>query len=181
MRLTEARLSLRSNDMNLDSIPSTPEFDRSGLLQHVLAQFKIKRDGDHGPAHWARVRLHGMKVGAKREADLLVVELFAFLHDSQRLNEYADPLHGARAAEFSASLNGRFFDLKTEQLDKLCHAIQHHSGGKVHSCATIQSCWDGDRLDLGRVGIKPHKDYLSKEAGSLIARAYKMSRGLGGL
>ncbi len=146
--------------MNLDSIPSTPEFDRSGLLQHVLAQFKIKRDGDHGPAHWARVRLHGMKVGAKREADLL---------------------HGARAAEFSASLNGRFFDLKTEQLDKLCHAIQNHSGGKVHSCATIQSCWDGDRLDLGRVGIKPHKDYLSKEAGSLIARAYKMSRGLGGL
>ena len=56
--------------------------------------------------------------------------------------------------------------------------MQHHSGGDVHTCATIQSCWDGDRLDLGRVGIKPHKDYLSEEGAKLIARAYEMSRGL---
>ena len=164
--------------MNLEDIPSTKDFDRSGLLKHVLDQFKISRDGDHGPGHWARVRLHGLKVGGVRGADLLVVELFAFLHDSQRLNEYSDPLHGARAADFAASLNGQFFDLKVEQLDKLCHAIQHHSGGDVHTCATIQSCWDGDRLDLGRVGIKPHKDYLSEEGARLIARAYKMSRGM---
>ncbi len=164
--------------MNLEDIPSTQDFDRSGLLKHVLDQLKISRDGDHGPGHWARVRLHGLKVGGVRGADLLVVELFAFLHDSQRLNEYSDRLHGARAADFAASLNGQYFDLKAEQLDKLCHAIQHHSGGDVHTCATIQSCWDGDRLDLGRVGMKPHKDYLSEEGASLIARAYKMSRGL---
>ena len=89
--------------MNLEDIPSTQDFDRSGLLKHVLDQFKISRDGDHGPGHWARVRLHGLKVGGVRGADLLVVELFAFLHDSQRLNEYSDPLHGARAADFAAS------------------------------------------------------------------------------
>ena len=164
--------------MNLEDIPSNPDFDRSGLLKYVLAQFKISRDGDHGPAHWARVRLHGLEVGSARRADLLVVELFAFLHDSQRLNEYSDRLHGARAADFAASLNGQFFDLKAEQLGKLCHAIEHHSGGDVHTCATIQSCWDGDRLDLGRVGIKPHKDYLSGEAAKLITRAYKMSQGM---
>ena len=55
-----------------------------------------------------------------------MVELFAFLHDSQMLNEYSDPRHGARAADFAASLNGQFFDLKAGQLDKLCHAMQHH-------------------------------------------------------
>ena len=109
---------------------------------------------------------------------MLVVELFAFLHDSQRLNEYSDRLHGARAAEFAASLNGRFFDLKAVQLDKLCFAMEHHSGGDVHTCATIQSCWDGDRLDLGRVGIQPHKDYLSLEAAKMIASATRMSKGL---
>ena len=103
--------------MNLEDIPSTQDFDRSGLLKHVLDQLKISRDGDHGPGHWARVRLHGLKVGGVRGAD-------------------------------------------------------------VHTCATIQSCWDGDQLDLGRVGIKPHKDYLSEEGARLIARAYKMSRGL---
>jgi uncharacterized protein len=164
--------------VNLEDTPSTQDFDRSGLLKHVLAQFKISRYGDHGPGHWARVRLHGLKVGGVRGADSLVVELFAFLHDSQRLNEYSDPLHGARAADFAASLNRQFFDLKAGQLDKLCHAMKNHSGGDVHTCATIQSCWDGDRLDLGRVGMKPHKDYLSEEGARLIARAYKMSRGL---
>jgi hypothetical protein len=41
--------------MNLEDIPSTQDFDRSGLLEHVLDQFKISRDGDHGPGHWARV------------------------------------------------------------------------------------------------------------------------------
>ena len=164
--------------MDLEVFHSTPEFDRLGLVKHVLEQFKISRDGDHGPGHWARVRLNGLKVGSMRGADLLVIELFAFLHDSQRLNEFSDRHHGARAAEFAASLNGQFFNLRGEQLDKLCHAICNHSGGDVHTCTTIQSCWDGDRLDLGRVGIKPHKDYLSVEAASLITSAYKMSRGV---
>jgi hypothetical protein len=31
--------------MNLEDIPSTQDFDRSGLLKHVLAQLKISRDG----------------------------------------------------------------------------------------------------------------------------------------
>ena len=47
----------------------------------------------------------------------------------------------------------------------------------MHTCATIQSCWDGDRLDLVRVGIKPHKVNLSDDGARLIARAYKMDRG----
>ncbi len=49
---------------------------------------------------------------------------------------------------------------------------------EINHCGTIQSFWDGDRLDLGWVGIKPHKYYLSEEGARLIARAYKMSRRL---
>ena len=41
--------------------------------------------------------------------------------------------------------------------------MQHHSGGDIYTCVTSQSCWDSDRLDLGRVGIKPQRDYLSDE------------------
>ena len=48
--------------MNLEDIPSTQDFDRLGLLKHVLDQLKINRDGDHGPGHWARVQLNGDKV-----------------------------------------------------------------------------------------------------------------------
>ena len=87
--------------MDLESLESTPDFDRSGLLSHILDQFKISRNGAHGPAHWARVRLHGLKLGRSRGGDVLVVELFAFIHDSQRLNVYSDRLHVSRAAEFA--------------------------------------------------------------------------------
>ena len=40
--------------------------------------------------------------------------------------------------------------------------------GDVSTDATIQTCWDADRLDLGRVGIFPSAKYLSQEAALFI-------------
>ena len=88
-----------------DGTENTPLFDRSGLLKAVLAQFRISRHGVHGPSHWARVRSHAFTVGKATGADLLVVELFAFLHDSQRENEGIDLNHGGRAADCWRRLN----------------------------------------------------------------------------
>jgi uncharacterized protein len=34
----------------------------------------------------------------------------------------------------------------------------------MHPDITIQTCWDSDRLDLGRVGITPHPRRLCTEA-----------------
>lgn len=45
----------------------------------------------------------------KEEADLLVVELFAFLHNSCRFDNYRDPLNGERGAEFSHGINEHIF------------------------------------------------------------------------
>jgi uncharacterized protein len=112
-------------------------YDRKGLLDEVLSQFRISKDGVHGPSHWARVRHHGLIVGAAVGADLLVVELFAFFHDSQRHNEFEDEFHGERAAEFAASMNHRYFDLEAAQLTKLVSAIRYHSDGDVHQCSTM--------------------------------------------
>jgi uncharacterized protein len=117
-----------------------------------------------------------MIVGKAVGADLLVVELFAFLHDSQRRNEFEDEFHGERAAEFAASMNHRYFDLEATQLTKLVSAIRSHSDGDVHQCSTIQTCWDADRLDLGRVGIKPSARYLSPIAVKQIQTAYEWSK-----
>ena len=157
------------------NFPSQNEYDRKGLLDEVLRQFRIKRHGVHGPNHWARVRHHGMTIGSQIGAELLVVELFAFLHDSQRVDEDEDPLHGERAAEFAASLNHRYFELSDSSLDKLTAAILSHSDGYIHQCPTIQTCWDADRLDLGRVGIKPRAKYLSSIAIAHVEAAYKWS------
>ena len=37
-------------------------FQRKQLLKAILDQFKISRNGVHGPAHWARARYHGLIV-----------------------------------------------------------------------------------------------------------------------
>ena len=104
-----------------------------------------------------------------------MIELFSFLHDSQRLDDRRDRGHGARASEYARALNGTFFDLNPSEISLLCKAITHHSAGKIETNVTIQSCWDADRLDLGRVGIKPSAEYLSNEAAQYIEDAYDWS------
>ncbi len=151
------------------------DYKRPQLVQYLKEQFRLEWDGIHGANHWTRVLYHSRQIGEERQADLLVVELFGFLHDSCRENDGRDPKHGERAAELAKALNTQYFDLKPKQLDTLCYAITHHSGGEVSTNATIQTCWDGDRLDLGRVGIVPSPKYLSAEAHRLIDTAFEMS------
>ena len=153
----------------------TEPYDRAGLIALIKSEFKLDCGGIHGANHWARVLHHGKTIGELRQADLLVVELFGFLHDSCRLNDGRDPQHGQRAADFAHGIQGDFFQLKPSQLDTLCFAMQHHSGGEVSTNATIQTCWDSDRLDLGRVGIKPSAQYISEEASAFIDLAYEWS------
>ena len=122
------------------------DFDRPGLIALVKSEFKLDWQGIHGANHWARVLNHGKNIGQIRKADLLVVELFGFLHDSCRLNDDKDPQHGERAADFAHGIHGDYFNLQPLQLDYLCYALRHHSGGEVSTNRTIQTCWDADRL-----------------------------------
>lgn len=151
-------------------------YDKQGMLTAIREQFKIDWHGIHGANHWARVLHHGVAIDTERSADLFVVELFAFLHDSQRHNDDEDYQHGKRAAEYARSLNTVYFELSAKRMDALCKAIEHHSSGKVHEHATIQTCWDADRLDLGRVGIKPSAKFMLQEAVKHIDEAYRWNR-----
>ena len=57
-------------------------------------------------------------------------------------------------------------------------ACREHSSGRIHADVTVQTCWDADRLDLGRVGIKPNPAYLCTEEArepKIIAAAYDRS------
>ena len=151
------------------------DFDRPGLIALIKSEFQLDWHGIHGANHWARVLNHGKNIGQIHKADLLVVELFGFLHDSCRFNDGRDPKHGERAAEFAHGIHGDFYQLSPKQLDALCYAMRHHSGGEVSTNKTIQTCWDADRLDLGRVGKKPKAQYLSKEGAKHIDSAYRWS------
>jgi uncharacterized protein len=153
------------------------DYDRSGLIDLIKTEFKLDWHGIHGANHWARVLRHGRTIGELRKADLIVVELFGFLHDSCRWSDGRDLKHGERAAEFAHGIHGDYYNLMPAQLDKLCYAMKHHSGGDVSEDATIQTCWDADRLDLGRVGIMPSTNYLSDEASMFIESAFDWSIG----
>lgn len=68
------------------------DYDRTGLIALIKSEFKLNWQGIHGANHWARVLHHGKNIGQLRGADLLVVELFSFLHDSCRWDDGRDPL-----------------------------------------------------------------------------------------
>jgi uncharacterized protein len=164
------------NDKHPLLTPAREQYDKQGMIAAIREQFRISWHGIHGANHWARVLHHGITIGTERSADLLVIELFAFLHDSQRHSDGGDYHHGRRGAEYARSLNTVYFELSAPRIDALCEAIEHHSGGKVHDHATIQTCWDADRLDLGRVSITPSPKFLSQEAVKHIDEAYRWSR-----
>jgi len=131
------------------------------LIREIRDQFRIAWHGHHGAPHWARVRHHGLYLGRELGADLQVVELFAFLHDSQRENEYTDYGHGRRASFYAATLRDRgFFEMDDAAFKLLATACNGHSDGGMDGDITVQVCWDSDRLDLGRVGIKPDPQRL---------------------
>jgi len=139
------------------------KLDLVRVLNKILEDYALPLNGDHGLAHWARVLENGLKLAEETGANVEVVSLFAVLHDSRRLNEYSDPEHGPRAAEFATELRGLFFDLDDREFRLLYRACSGHTHERTHPNITIQTCWDADRLDLGRVGITPHPSRLCTE------------------
>ena len=130
------------------------------ILHAILEEYVLPWDGDHGVAHWARVLENGLRLAEETGANIEVVQLFAILHDSQRVNEGGDPKHGPRAAAFALEVRGLLFDLPDHEFRLLHRACAGHTYERTHPNVTIQTCWDADRLDLGRVGITPHPSHL---------------------
>jgi uncharacterized protein len=130
------------------------------LLQAMCDTYALDWHGIHGIDHWRRVRDNGLRIAGENGADAVIVELFAFLHDVKRENEGVDPLHGQRAAEWIRSLDHGTLNLGEARLDQLAYACAHHTRGLTEADLTVQTCWDADRLDLGRVHIIPEADRL---------------------
>lgn len=149
------------------------------LLAVIKSEFKLSWRGIHGASHWSRVRINGLMLAEKTGARIEVVELFSFLHDSKRISDSSDDEHGLRAAQFAQSLRNSLIHLNDEDFALLDYACRHHSSGLTEADITVQTCWDADRLDLGRVGIRPKAEYLCTDAAkdpTMIDAAYQRSR-----
>jgi uncharacterized protein len=135
------------------------------LLNFLKRHYRLDWNGIHGVKHWSRVRANGLELAKVTGANLVVVELFAFLHDSCRENDGRDPDHGSRAAELACRLHGTFIDISAAELDLLVAACKGHTNEHRHEDLTVCTCWDADRLDLTRIDITPDHERLCTEVG----------------
>ena len=152
---------------------------RQQYVDFLASNFQLSHNGHHGLEHWMRVLINGRLLAEYNGADIEVIEHFALVHDVMRESENLDLHHGPRAADFVKSLVGTWITLDDQQLQKLMDACRYHSVGRLDRDVTIQTCWDADRLDLGRIGITPKSLYLGSNLAkdqNCIEMAYMRSK-----
>ena len=152
------------------------------LIHRILERYALPWGATHGVPHWARVLENGRRLSVITGAKLRIVELFALFHDSQRINEGFDDDHGRRGAKLARELLHRIkYELDDEDIELLIQACELHTEGYLEGDITVQTCWDADRLDLGRVGITPREEKLCTDGAKdpdLFRWATKRGEGL---
>jgi uncharacterized protein len=154
----------------------------SKLTRLLRERFELDWRGIHGVQHWTRVKEIGLRLAQKTGANPKVVELFAFLHDSQRECDDGDYDHGWRAGQLVYFLQEKgYISLTKEEEFDLIRACSYHTNGYIFDQSiTVMTCWDADRLDLGRVGKVPDPLLLCTDAAKdpeMIGWAYAWSVG----
>jgi len=141
------------------------------LLDHVLEGYVLNIHGIHGVGHWQQVEKNAIRLADKEGVSSDILSLFSLFHDSRRINDGRDRDHGLRGAQLARVLHAQgLFDLSGEDLDRLFYACANHTVKTWSTDPVIGICWDADRLDLPRVGIKPNPKYLNCKAAKQIAR-----------
>jgi uncharacterized protein len=140
------------------------------IWSFVIIQTRTRRSRIHGPKHWARVERNGLYLADKVGADKVVVSLFALFHDCMRVSDGRDPGHGLRGAEYAQSIRSWLRFLEDDQFEQLFYACRWHTDKTQTDDITIGTCWDADRLDLGRVGIITNARFLNTQPGKDLAR-----------
>lgn len=145
------------------------------LLKLIKQRYTLNLHGTHGLVHWAKVHDNGKKLSEQEGVNRIVVEYFSVFHDSQRQNEYSDSEHGSQGANLAIELRD-YIKLNDVDFELLLTACCYHTNAKTDDNITIQVCYDSDRLDLGRVGIKPLSELMCSPMGKeqeSIEQAYK--------
>ena len=122
----------------------------------------------HGVEHWDRVAHFGRFL-YEEGADMDVIMVFAYLHDSRRLYNDEDEGHGLRASELVDEIRDSYLEmLDSEQIEILKRACELHNTVHKTGNKTIDICFDADRMDLQRVGILPMPERMATKRGAEI-------------
>ena len=140
----------------------------SQLFRFIERDSLLFHSDIHGLNHWKAVEKNGLYLAKFTSADTKVVSYFAYLHDCMRENESEDEYHGPRGAAYALK-HKNLLGLTETQLKTLILACKDHTHCYNSNCPTINTCWDADRLDIGRVGISPNSKYMFIEEAKRIA------------
>lgn len=149
-------------------------------IKHIIElaknEFIMEDHNIHGFDHWEEVEKNGIMLSDQNGVDLVIVRLFAHIHDCKRQDDFMDPEHGERAAEFVLQLKekGELTFLNDEQINTLWFACENHNKGFTSNNITIGTCFDADRIELIRCGMVPKPNLMSTPTGIRIAE--KMQR-----
>ena len=140
-------------------------------------RFPKELGDEHGPSHWDRVAMFGHFI-ATDETDLEVVDAFALLHDVERKDNDLDPLHGDRSAALVETIrDSHLAYLNDVQIEMLKMACMLHNNTVRTSDNTVNTCFDADRLDLPRAGIRPDPARMATENGiKMVSGAWSEAR-----
>ena len=139
------------------------------LRDFAIKHTKMKSSSIHGVSHWDRVAKFGDDLYTC-DVDMLVVKAFAYIHDVERVNECEDLQHGPRAAKLVDEIRSTLLDfMNDKEIQQLKDACKLHTTTWRTEDATVNACFDADRLDLGRVGITPDPDKMATVQGRIIA------------
>jgi uncharacterized protein len=109
-----------------------------------------------------------------------VVQFFSVFHDAGRHSEGRDPKHGPRGVALAEKYrHNHLSDLTDSEFALLVAACSLHTEAPTHEDITVQTCFDSDRLDLGRVRTIPNPKYLCTDAAKsddMIAWALNLSQ-----
>ncbi|MFX1389307.1 MAG: HD domain-containing protein [Promethearchaeota archaeon] len=129
----------------------------------LIRQYAIKcskQDDIHGFMHVERVLNLSLQLGKELNANLLILEIAALLHDIGR--KVKDKMTSSKNhAELSVEKAFKFlkshdFNLSQENLDNIFHCIRSHSFSNNSNPLTLEAkiLSDADKLDaLGAIGL----------------------------
>lgn len=141
------------------------------LLAAIKDQYRLDWHGTHGWPHWCNVNKHGQHIAMYHGLNANVIQLFSIFHDAARVNENEDHDHGRRGANLAIKLRDLFpVQITDDEMDALVYACAAHTNGGVTDDLLVGACWDADRLDLTRVGIRPSPKLMSTEIGRSLAK-----------
>lgn len=139
------------------------------IIQKILADTTVHWGSIHGIGHWKRVAGYGCFLSKHEKVEERILVLFGYFHDCKRHSHGSDPEHGSRAAEYLLTYSPEELGLSEQEQHRLAVACKYHTCELDTTDLSIKACWDCDRLDIGRLGIKTDPNRLFTKTAKRIA------------